>query len=372
MSMLDPRLSLQSAVTLDDTDAADAPHSVEAASLASDVSAVNDAPAEVGLRPQQPAAIRKWLPLIGLALLAWVLARLDTRGFTAALAHVPPRAWLSSAVLFSINLWIKVLRWQRLLRAQDIELPQRVALPAFLSAQFYAQFTVGRVGEFLRIEALLERGVNSGAALASCVFDRLLDVASVLCAGVVFALLDRGDVRLALGALGGLCALSVAVAGLLALFGRSNLEQLQARLPRARIAQRALGFAHALASGMRPMLRPKVLAEASLWTLLAWYFYFAALFALADGLHVAVSRWLLTATASFAALLSILPVTISGLGARDLVYVEVLRAQHIAPESAAALSLAHFAVMAGVAVGLGCIGALVRARQRALRVRTPV
>jgi len=356
--MLYSRLTSQPPVTSDQTDATDAPQ-------------VPDEPnaSEVALSPERPAAIRKWLPLIGLALLAWVLARLDTRAFTALLAQVPTRAWLSSAVLFSINLWIKVLRWQRLLRAQDIELPQRVALPAFLSAQFYAQFTVGRVGEFLRIEALLERGVNSGAALASCVFDRLLDVVSVLCAGVVFGLIERGDVRLALGAFGGLCVLSIAMAMLLALFGRADLAQLQARLPRARILSRVLAFAHALASGMRPMLRPKVLAEATLWTLTAWYFYFAALFALADGLHVEVSRWLLTATASFAALLSILPVTISGLGARDVVYVEVLRGQHIAPESAAALSLLHFAVMAGVAIGLGFVGAAVRARQRSLRLR---
>jgi uncharacterized membrane protein YbhN (UPF0104 family) len=112
------------------------------------------------------------------------------------------------------------------------------------------------------------------------------------------------------------------------------------------------------------MLRPRALLEASAWTLAAWCCYFEALFVLADGLHIHVSRSLLTATAAFAALSSLLPVTISGLGARELIYIQVLTQRGVSSEAAAALSLLHLlAVMTLTAIVLGLIGVAVRARQ---------
>jgi uncharacterized membrane protein YbhN (UPF0104 family) len=308
--------------------------------------------------------VRKWLPLLGLLLLGWVLSRLDRGALVSAFAQVSGSAILLSCVCFGTNAWLKVLRWQRLLGAQGIVLPHRVALAAFLSSQFYAQVTVGRVGEFMRIEALLERDVRPATALAACVFDRLLDVFLVLASGLCLGALWLGDLRVALAA--GATMLILGVMGLSALvvLRRPEAPAWLAPLGRTRIGARVLAFARELAEGVAPMLRPAALAEATVWTLIAWYFYFAALFALADGLGVVVSRILLTATASFAALSSLLPITISGLGARELIYIEVLRGRGVPGESAAALSLLHLAVMSGMAIVLGFAGALWRARQR--------
>jgi uncharacterized protein (TIRG00374 family) len=325
---------------------------------------VGAAPAPAAQPSRAASRLRKLLPVIGIALLVWVLSRLDSAAFTAALARTSAATLALSAALFSGNVWIKVLRWQRLLRAQAIALPHRVALAAYLSSQFYAQVTVGRVGEFLRIEALLERDVSPGTALASCVFDRLLDVMCVLSTGVCASVLYLGRPRLALVAAAVMLTLAVSAAGLLRLFGRSDAGVLTMPAARSGLGARAARFIHELAAGMRPMLRPRALLEASAYTLLAWCCYFAALFVLGDKLGIAVSRVLLTATAALAALSSLLPVTISGLGARELIYIEMLRAQGVPNETAVALSLSHLAVMTASAIALGLAGIVWRARQQ--------
>ena len=314
--------------------------------------------------PRKPSRLRKWLPLLGLVLLAWVLSRLDLGQMGAAFARVSAGSVAFSCVFFALNLWLKVLRWQRLLRAQGIHLPHRVALAAFLSSQFYAQVTVGRVGEFLRVEALMERGVGPGTALAACIFDRLLDVYAVLCAGVCFGAFWLGDLRLAALAVALMLALALMGAWAMQLLGREHtfLQRAQ-RWP---LAARVLHHARELVQGVRPMLAVRPLLEAACWTVCAWCLYLAALFALADGLHIAVSRVLLTATAAFAALSSLLPVTISGLGARELIYIQVLRARGVSGEDAATLSLLHLAVMSAMAIGMGLLGSLWRARQRSV------
>jgi uncharacterized membrane protein YbhN (UPF0104 family) len=146
--------------------------------------------------------------------------------------------------------------------------------------------------------------------------------------------------------------------------GRAAPQGLADSAPRALSARvgRALGQ---LARSTLPLLSPATLAEAVLWTLVAWAFYFAALFTLADALAIQVSRVLLTATGAAAALSSLLPVTISGLGAREAIYIAVLRAHEVPGEKAVALSLLHLSVMTATAIVLGLGGVVWRARQRA-------
>jgi uncharacterized membrane protein YbhN (UPF0104 family) len=119
-----------------------------------------------------------------------------------------------------------------------------------------------------------------------------------------------------------------------------------------------------LAAGMYPMTRPGPLLEALLWTVIAWGCYLAALFALAAGLHITISKIVLTATAAFAALSALLPITISGLGARELIYIAVLKQHGIADEPAAVLSLLHLFIMTISSTLFGFAGVLWRSKQR--------
>jgi glycosyltransferase 2 family protein len=313
---------------------------------------------------------RRLLPLIGLVVLAFILSRLDGRAMADAVSRVSPLTLVLSFAAFTANMFLKALRWQRLLVVQGIDLPPRESLAAFLSGQFYAQITLGRVGEFFRAEVLLGRGVSPGRALASCVFDRLLDVIIVFGLGATFAIGVLSNPTLALVALG---ALLVGLAVLVWLMravapqppgaAAGPLRRFVRGLAQRPLFARLLGGLRDLLQGMLPMLRPAPLSEALFWSAISWFGYFEALFQLADGLGLGVSRVLLTATAAVAALSALLPVTVSGLGARELIYIQVLRHQGVPNEAAVVLSLLHLLVMSGSALGIGFIGVLWRQRQ---------
>lgn len=314
---------------------------------------------------------RKLLPLLGLLLLGFVLSRLNLHQMGVALHRVPAATLIIASTSFTLNLFLKAYRWQRLLEMQGIAIPLRVAVAAFMSGQFYAQVTLGRVGEFFRVEALIERGVSAGSALASCIFDRLLDVFTVLVAGAVLAALVLGNRQIALAALVMMVLGALAVGLMIELLGKPPEEhtdnfvlRLLARLEQQRVLAKLVKMLRDLARGMRPMLRVRSLLEMAVWTLVAWFGYFAALWQLAEGLGLHVSRILLTSTASFAALSALLPVTISGLGARELIYINVLQSQGVPKESAAVLSLLHLFVMSISATIFGFGGVLSRQRQK--------
>lgn len=311
---------------------------------------------------------RKVLPFAGLVLLTWLLSRLNLGDMGAAIAHVTSATLLLSAGAFTINMLIKALRWHRMLVVQGIALPHKVTLAAYLSGQFYGQVTLGRVGELFRVEALIERGVSTGTALASSILDRLLDLFLVLAAGAVLGAFVLGNARVAALALALMIAGGLAVWAAIATIGRPDpsprVTSFFAGLAARPFLDRMGKLVRELATGMYPMTRPLPLFESLGWTVIAWAFYLGALFVLADGLHVAISRIVLTATAAFAALSALLPVTISGLGARELIYISVLKQYGVADEPAAVLSLLHLLVMTLSSTLFGFAGVLWRARQK--------
>jgi hypothetical protein len=315
---------------------------------------------------------RRAMPLLGFAFLAWLLSRLDLRAIGHACANLAPGAVLSCALLFSLNLALKALRWQRMLVAQGIALPLRVAVAAFFNAQFYGQVTLGHVGELYRAEALVERGVALGEALSSSIYDRLLDVGLVtlLAASLGGLVLGRPDVApYALAVfLAGVVALAVLVGRAPAATrattnGASDASVRAIAVPEG--GSRLWMFVTGLRTGMRALMRPAVGIEMAAWTLVAWAGYFAALVALARGLDIGASAALLVASASLAALSALLPVTVSGLGAREVIFMQALSHEGVAAERAVALSLVHLGTMTACVIVLGLGGMAWRRNQRA-------
>jgi hypothetical protein len=318
--------------------------------------------------PKQMPRWRKLLPLLGLVLLGVLLSQVDRAQLSAALSHISWGVLLLSAGSFSLNYLIKAVRWHRMLIAQGLSLPPQVTLAAFLAGMFYGLVTLGRVGELYRAEALMERGASAGIALASGILDRLIDVFVVLLVAAVLGALVIGNVQVAALALGLMIAGGAATWIFLTALGAPNpsprVIALFDAITRVRFLRPWHNFVRDLAKGMHPMAQPKRLAEALLWTLLGWFFYFEALFILADGLKIDVARSVLTGTAAFAALSSLLPFTISGLGARELIYITVLQRYGIENEPAVAMSLLHLMIMTVSAAVFGLGGAFWRSRQR--------
>jgi uncharacterized protein (TIRG00374 family) len=318
--------------------------------------------------PRRPAW-RRYLPWAGLLLLGWVFSRFDLRAVADAFARIRPAPVLEAASLFAVNLLLKSLRWQRMLSVQSLRLPTPVAVASFFSSQFYGQVTLGRLGELYRAEALIERGVAMGTALSSCVYDRLLDVAAVLV--VAAALSASVAVNTQAAVVAGGCMALLLVLGLVVVRARALaalpiVARVRAWLATRRSTRGALDLLSQVVSGLGPLLRAAVIFEMVLWTLAAWFCYFASLWALAQGMALGASRVALTASAALGALSSLLPITISGLGAREVIFMHVLALEGIPGPRAVVLSLLHLCVMTAVAVVLGVLGLLARQRQQRL------
>jgi uncharacterized protein (TIRG00374 family) len=115
---------------------------------------------------------------IGPLLLVVVIWRLEDKGAlweAVRAAHWQPLAL--ATLLVVPNVYLKVLRWQLLLSASGHRYPLRNATLAVLSSLYLGMVTPGRVGDLLRVHyARHEAGVPYSDGLAVTVMDRICDL----------------------------------------------------------------------------------------------------------------------------------------------------------------------------------------------------
>lgn len=302
------------------------------------------------------------MPLVGFLLLAILVWRLDRQAMAQALRALSPSAIALALGFFFLNVMVKAVRWQRLLVAQDIDVPWVTALLGFFSGSFYGSVTIGRLGELTRADILVQRGVGLGQALSSCLFDRVLDLAALLFVGGVVGAFLLGDERMALTVALALIVAAPLIWGVVRRWENAT-EADDGGGPVGRVARIKRVLVDLVRESAR-LMRPAVLAEAAIWTALGWTGHFATIWALAAGLGLTASKLTLTAAASFAALTTLIPITFQGVGTRELVFAAALAPEGVTQEAAVVLALLAVTVMTGGNILFGGPATLVLSARR--------
>jgi uncharacterized protein (TIRG00374 family) len=295
--------------------------------------------------------------LIGLAILGLILLRLDLEATVEVLAGAQwgyvLLALAANLLLFGLKSW----RWRELLRMQGIDYPWRDAFLAFVSGLFLGLVTPGRVGEMGKALYLKQdRGVPVSEGLANVLMDRLFDLYTIMVLGTLgliwfrllpgwaLAVLAAGTVT---SLLFPLILLSERMAGWgLRLVGHTPLL----RNYRARLAAATARFQR----GLRPLLRPGLVIPLLL-TLVAYALFFGQARLLALALDLSTGIGYLAVCLSVAGVITLLPISFSGLGTRDAVLIAMFAPLGLAAEQAVAFSTLFFLTLH---VGGGAIGAL--------------
>ncbi len=274
---------------------------------------------------------------VSLGLLAFVLSRVPAAGLLEVLssAHAP---WLWGAVGISVLIeLVLATRLTVIARVQDIALPLVRAVQIDLAAKFYGLFAPGSnlSASAVRAYKLARQPGDPLGAVASIVFDRLIATASLGAVGQAFWLLegppDTASVGLVLAGTWILPLTAYLVAAKTRASGRfvawwhpawwERTTQSVARFRDMRVGP---------LSGIAAASMTVHLLDVTLYTMLA------------ASLRIDISfvsmGWIATATT----VVTMLPISVSGLGLREGALVYLLGLYGVSPSSAIALSLLYF------------------------------
>jgi uncharacterized protein (TIRG00374 family) len=282
--------------------------------------------------------------LIGLGILAVILLRVDLKATVAALAGLR-WGYLLLAVAANLPLFgLKAWRWQQMLHMQGIHYPWRDAFLAFVAGLFLGMVTPGRVGEMskaLYLKQDCDLPVSEG--LANVLMDRLFDLYTILVLGTAgliwFRILPTWALALILGGtVASLLLPALLMSERLAGWGLSLARKLPI-LSRhdARISAAAGRFQQ----GLRPLLTPGLVVPLLL-TQAAYLLFFEQGHLLSRAVDLPVGIGYLTVALSVAGVVTLLPISISGLGTRDAVLIALFAPLGLAAERTIAFSTLYF------------------------------
>jgi uncharacterized protein (TIRG00374 family) len=287
--------------------------------------------------------IRTWaLRLVGPALFVYLLSTSDLGKIINTLVKARPWPLALGLLLTWLPILLRYLRWRRLNQGLGLHIPLARELAVHVACVAIGLVTPGRAGEFAKIHFLKQHSPSSSRAFASVAVDRVLDLAWLVMAGAACLAIHWGrtaDLSPSLIAVWAGVGVAAAALGLwLALvLARSAGRRLAGRQAAQTLGGRLWDWAaQAWAAAQEYKLRDW--AGAAVLTVLAWmgqlvqgYFYLAAL-----GLEVGLADLAITLT--LAALASIMPVSIAGIGSRDLALVYFLGVAGISSSGALAFS----------------------------------
>jgi len=262
-----------------------------------------------------------WHSIGPLALIAWIwwIGPVD---ILVVLSNTDVKFVVAAVILALLMAIIKGIRWQILLRGFKFELGFSDSIHMYATGMVFSAITPGRVGDMIKIMMLIKRDCSATKAIACNILDRLFDVGFVLLTAYVgmwyFSEYFISQLRIT-NFFGG----TVLVLLIVLVFKRHLVKHLLFKLIPAKYHSAAKESWNEITNGFwKDRISQNVLLV--IWTVVFWLVQFYAIYLCGLALSLDVPFIYLSACTAIAMMLSLLPITIAGIGTRDAVFVLLL------------------------------------------------
>lgn len=269
----------------------------------------------------------RWLiQLIGVGLFIWLLTRVDVEGILRQVANARWPLVLASVSLGVPFIWFKSERWRLVLEWTGTNLPSTTAFSLFAIGLLAGLVTPGQLGEFGKAVDVRRQGGTIRSGLLASLSDRGFDLVIFVGMVVYSVFISRGNLLQLAQVNGVLLALLVfvlnaltaaAVMGLLSRFGRPKGSTMKAT---------------------NQSIYSKVFLGSIVCTLFSFFIYNLRLYLLLTSLGEWIPWGAFMISMAIMSLVTLLPVTIAGVGTRDLVLISLFQIFGIGAETVVAFS----------------------------------
>jgi len=297
------------------------------------------------------------LKLIGITLFIFILGRIDLKSFFGLLKDINLYYFVGAALLTLPILFIKAYRWNYLKKTQNIQYKLSDSILMYGSGIYIGLLTPGRIGDFIKVLYLKNDGNSTGKSFVSVFIDRLADLLFLIIfgyAGMFFFIhLFKKQVYV-LSFIFIILLLIVIFAVTKKEFAKRLLRKVFWFFIPSKYKEKIKINFNDFYNDLRILNRKRIF-KVSLITVLVWMIYFIQIFLLANALNINISFIYLSICACIAGLITLIPISISGIGTRDITLIVLFSFLGISRESAVAVSMLILSMSVVMAlIGLAC------------------
>ena len=281
-----------------------------------------------------------------------ILTRIEIRETAILLLQADRFTLVLASSLVVPIFFFRTYRWYVLLHCQGIKMPffRIVAISAISIAA--GALTPGRVGEFAKVFYVQRYGFPVGRALSSVLVDRILDMAFLAAIGLLAAMYFFGFQKLHSLVL----ATTVAMCLLFGLFPALirlgwNSRNGMAKLLPQRFVNLIGNNAKDIAAGLSSILGTPLFL-ACLMTLLSWGLTYWAIYLCSNAIDLHLSFLFVSGASALCALVTMLPVSVMGIGTRDAMLIIIFR--HVGHAEIAAVAFSSLILFLTILNAIVC------------------
>lgn len=295
--------------------------------------------------------------LAGIILFIVILSRVDLWEVGSSFSRLGPAHAAGAIAILLLFTLTKAERWRTILGMQGKKITIGRAFSVYSASLYLGFLTPGRVGDFIKSIFLMSAGMPAGKAFYSSLLDRLFDLLFLVVIGYVSFLSFPGIFRNQL--LMSSLILAVVISIAMALFWRRDiLRKIASRFVSGAAPGSVRDNIERVINdliGEFDTLSRRGIVKIILLTMAAWILHYGVFVLLADGLGTGASVHILVVSVSAAIFTALIPVSLSGLGTRDIVLILIFSRVGLTREAAVTFSLSFILVylVQGV-VGLIC------------------
>ncbi len=292
----------------------------------------------------------KYFGLFGVILFIYILWRVGIYSIVSEIYSADVLFIFFSLPMLIITILLKSLRWKMILKTIDINLSWKECTIIWLKGFFWGIITPGRIGDFSRCIFLKDiKGTSLGESALTVVIDRIFDILVLFGLNIlgVLTLLYLFDVEIL--SIKFLISFSIIfIFFLYVLTNREIVKRISAPFVDLLVPQKfkketKYNF-NQFYEGVELLARRKYhLLGPLLVSIFSWLAISVGSYSLALSLSLDISYWHLLIFTSIGSTISLVPISISGLGTREVTLIFLFSIVNITSQQAVSFSLMFFA-----------------------------
>ncbi len=283
--------------------------------------------------------------LIGIVIFIFIIIRLDLKSIINLFKDIKIGFILIAVVSNLFITLFRSIRWNYLLRLHKINCNVFEAWKMYMSGNFLGLVTPGRIGELVKIFYLKTKynSLSYGKLLANVLSDRFLDLSIVFLVSILGVLVYFAEYLGLFFIILTLVVLIIVAVYRLRGFFTNAFEVAVKKTFLEKIKAKIDFEMDDLISGFKE-LKTKQIFYPILYNLLVYFLFYLQAYLISLSLSINISIFYLAFSLSIAMLLSLLPISIAGVGIRDIVLIFFFSKLNLSSELAVSFSIMYLFV----------------------------
>lgn len=307
--------------------------------------------------------VRNYIRYLGILFLIVILTNIDVKLLLKYLCSINPILCLLVLVLNVPQFFIKSLRWNQLLKRQKILYPAFDTFQIYISSIFIGFITPGRLGEFIKVVYVKsDKGISLSKGMSSVLIDRLCDLYLLIFLGLLG--IWQFDI---LGELSytSLFLLIIFISFPLLILNKQLMGKVISLIYKS-VIRKEVQLRNNIEenfedfyNGINQLINFK-LTFSALLTCLSYSVFFIQCYLIAIAMGISINFISITLFMAISNVISFIPISISGLGTREVTLIYLFSLIDLNPELAVSYAFLVFIVFFVCGGLMGAIAWLIR------------